>query len=128
MDWITMTDEVTPVRGYFETGEMVAYNNRYVISDLKIGELMVSKTTLRSASFGPGETNGHTHDDQDEVYIFLWGHGTMQLDGLTQDVGVGDTVVIPAGVFHKVANTHNYMDLIFVAVWAGARSPASLGT
>ncbi|CAF1407793.1 unnamed protein product, partial [Didymodactylos carnosus] len=47
---------------------------------------------------------GHTHDAE-EVYYFLSGKGTVNVDGVETDVGPGTSVWIPANAEHFCHNT-----------------------
>jgi mannose-6-phosphate isomerase-like protein (cupin superfamily) len=104
--------------GYDVGGQVVKQDDRYIVKDnTALERLVVSSTTLK-----PGkETNGHKHDDQEEVYHFVHGKGRMQLDDQTFDVYSGDIVLVKGGVFHKVFNT-DQTDMYFVCVFEGKRS------
>lgn len=52
-----------------------------------------------------GETEEHYHGVTEEIYLFTSGSGRMRLGDDESDVAVGDTVVIPPGVRHKLWNT-----------------------
>ena len=52
-----------------------------------------------------GETTLHRHLTFQEIYHFLEGEGIMTLGEESFSVKVGDSVLIPAGTPHKVANT-----------------------
>jgi mannose-6-phosphate isomerase-like protein (cupin superfamily) len=52
-----------------------------------------------------GETEEHHHGVTEEIYLFTSGSGRMRLGDDESDVTVGDTVVIPPGVRHKLWNT-----------------------
>jgi quercetin dioxygenase-like cupin family protein len=49
---------------------------------------------------GIGETRWHQHDDQDETFVVLDGHLTVQLRDQDVELNAGDLFVIPAGVEH----------------------------
>ena len=71
-----------------------------VIDNTNLKNLIVSKTVLH-----PGkETGGHSHSDQEEVYIFNKGSGKMKVGEKTYNVGQGSIILIPKGDFHKVWN------------------------
>jgi mannose-6-phosphate isomerase-like protein (cupin superfamily) len=46
----------------------------------------------------------HDHEDREQVYYFISGHGKMKLDGEIYDVREGDTVHIPAKIKHQLIN------------------------
>lgn len=49
-----------------------------------------------------GATDRHWHRDSEELYFILEGRGRMEIDGETQDVGVGDAILIPPGTWHQI--------------------------
>ena len=61
--------------------------------------------SLAEATVPPGgETIEHLHRTSEEIYRFVSGAGRMVLGGEAADVRAGDTVLIPAGVRHKLIN------------------------
>ena len=92
-------------------------DERYIVQDnTTLKNLVVSTTTLYQAS----QTNGHSHDGQEEVYIFTHGNGTMEIDNALFAVAAGDTILIEDGVFHKVYN--NGSDILkFTCIFDGKR-------
>ena len=61
--------------------------------------------SLAEATVPPGrETAAHFHRETEELYFFTAGSGRMRLGDEEQDVHVGDCVVIPPGVEHKLWN------------------------
>ena len=66
----------------------------------------VQRQSLAEATVQPGEaTLLHRHRNAEEIYHFLAGRGLMILGDECFDVGVGDTVLIPPGTPHRVANS-----------------------
>ena len=61
----------------------------------------------------------HSHAGQEEVYYFLKGFGEMELDDKKINVFVGDVVLIPDGVFHKVHAGRG--GLYFICIFNGKR-------
>jgi mannose-6-phosphate isomerase-like protein (cupin superfamily) len=101
------------------SGTIVKNNDTYsVIDNTSLNRLVVSKTILHPKK----ETGGHKHADQEEVYQFIHGHGTMQIDNTYFSVGPGDVVLIEDGAFHKVYNISTIDDLVFVCVFDGKRN------
>lgn len=100
-------------------GEVVKDNEIYILKDNKtLKNLVVSSTDLK-----PGQhTRGHKHEGQEEVYYFVSGTGTMELDDKTINVQGGDVVLIEDGVFHKVYNSSKSHTLYFVCVFDGKRN------
>ena len=99
--------------------KVVHSNETYnVIDNTNLNGLIVSKTELH-----PGKnTSGHNHSGQEEVYIFMKGEGKMVVGTNTYEVSVGDIIIIPDGAFHKVWNTSEEHDLVFVCVFDGKRN------
>lgn len=95
-------------------GEVIRNNETYVVEDNNALEhLTLSKTTLH-----PGkQTGGHYHDDQEEIYHFVYGTGTMQVGSSVFPVKAGDIVMIPKGDWHQVKNHSSTDPLIFVCVF-----------
>jgi len=99
-------------------GELIKDNQKYELYDNKLlKNLVLSKTRLRANQ----STNGHRHAGQEEVYIFIKGHGQMELDYRIFDVTEGDIVLVEDNVFHKVHNTGDYF-LDFICVFDGRRN------
>ena len=99
-------------------GETVKDNDVYTLKDNKFGNnLTLSSTFLRANQ----NTNGHTHEGQEEVYMFVSGEGEMEIDGKIFPVEEGDVVCIEDGEFHKVYNT-GHLGLYFVCVFDGGRN------
>ena len=98
-------------------GEVVKEDERYVVKDnTTLKNLVVSSTDLKPYK----STSGHKHEGQEEVYMFLEGSGTMELDDVTHNVEAGDTVLIEDGVFHRVHAGNE--ELYFVCVFDGRRN------
>jgi len=98
------------------------YNNvLYVVRDLHIDGLTLSLTELKPFK----STRGHSHDDIDEIYVFVCGSGYMQLgvDDIKETfaVGKGKVVLVRKGVFHRVMN-ESIVPLEFVSIFAKKRN------
>tara|TARA_R100000908_G_C3663543_1_gene89712 strand:- start:43 stop:375 length:333 start_codon:yes stop_codon:yes gene_type:complete len=89
-----------------------------LVDNTKLENLVVSKTILHPKK----NTNGHNHVGKEEVYHFVSGEGYIRVGDETTDVRGGDIVLIPDGWFHKVWNTSEIEDLIFVCVFEGKRN------
>lgn len=88
---------------------------RYDLFDLsdRLQHLTVSRTDLHAGK----STKGHKHDNQEEVYLFLEGEGSMEIDELTFDVEERDLVLIRAGRFHRIYNTMDSGDLRVLCIF-----------
>lgn len=61
---------------------------------------------LNEVYVAPGETIAtHKHEDMEEVFYFLEGEGTMQLEDEIQPVSAGDCLIVPMQVTHVLTNT-----------------------
>lgn len=104
-------------------GALVKDTSQYTLRDNKIlNNLVLSSTKL----YGGQQTNGHTHDGQEEVYFFTKGQGEMIIREKGQmdcrfEVKEGDVVIIPDGAFHQVINT-GHLGLFFICVFDGDRN------
>ena len=98
-------------------GSVVKQDDRYIVTDNKFGNnLVISSTRL----FAHKETSGHSHDGQEEVYVFTSGTGIMQINDHKFEVNKGDVIPVPDGAFHRVFNESDEL-LEFAAVFNGER-------
>ena len=98
-------------------GEVVKDNDTYLLKDNKtLNNLVLSSTRMKPNQ----STRGHSHVGQEEVYMFINGHGTMELDDKTLTVNPGDCILIEDGVFHRVHS--NEQGCYFVCVFDGKRN------
>ncbi len=83
------------------SGDIVKDNDTYILTDNNyLNNLTYSRTFLK-----PGQkTNGHSHDNEEEVYIFTEGQALMQIDTEYHHASKGDVFLIKAGEFHRVFN------------------------
>jgi len=100
-------------------GEVVKDNETYVLKDNKtLKNLVLSSTDLK-----PGQqTRGHSHPGQEEVYHFISGKGSIQIDNDLYNASAGDIFLIPDGAFHKVFNGSESENLYFICVFDGKRN------
>ena len=98
--------------------KILKQNETYTLLDnTSLKNLVASKTILH-----PGKnTTGHNHPGQEEVYHFISGTGYIVVGDKEISVEAGDIVLIPDAFFHKVWNTSEIEDLIFVCVFDGKR-------
>lgn len=63
------------------------------------------RMAMSLVSVRPGDAvPEHVHHDEEQVYYFLRGHGTLTLGGQRHAVGPGHAVYIPLGTSHGVSN------------------------
>ena len=95
-----------------------------VIDNHYLDPLTISKTVLHNGK----STSGHSHDDQEEIYIFLEGTGFIRIgddDEHSTDfpAQAGDVFSILAGQSHRVINIEylGTSDLTFYSIYPGRR-------
>jgi len=89
------------IKEYKQLAKLIRDNEFYRIYDLpELKHLNISLTEL----YPQKSTTGHSHEDVDEVYIFIDGKGTMEVGKKTIKVKAGDIVPVKAGAFHRVHN------------------------
>ena len=98
-------------------GDVIKMDERYTVKDNQLlNNLILSSTDLKPTK----STSGHSHPGQEEVYIFVRGSGTMELDDEKFIVKEGDTVLVEDGRYHRV---HAGPDgCYFIGVFDGKRS------
>jgi len=80
-------------------GDIVKDTDVYLLKDnTTLKNLVLSSTRLKPNK----STRGHKHDGCEEVYYFINGSGTMELDEKIIMVDPGDVVLVEDGVFHRV--------------------------
>lgn len=89
------------IREYKQLANLIRDNDTYKVYDLLILEnFNISLTEL----YQNKSTGGHSHDNIDEVYVFIDGNGTMEIGPKTFKVKSGDLALVPKGNFHRVRN------------------------
>lgn len=116
-DFSSSTLKTAVVKNQEKPKNIVKDNSQYLLTDENMTDLVLSKTILKPTQ----ETNGHSHDDKEEVYIFESGSGIIIIGDNHFGVYPGLTKTIKFGEFHKVINSSNSEDLVFHAVFAGRR-------
>ncbi len=54
----------------------------------------------------PGASIGeHKHEDDEEIYVVLYGRGVMKIDGVATNMGPGDICLTRAGHSHDLTNS-----------------------
>lgn len=76
-------------------------------NDLFRREVTTSKfSQVVLMSIDPGDEIGEeTHDDVDQVLVFVEGQGEAVLEGLSKPVVPNELVFVPAGTLHNFINT-----------------------
>ena len=98
-------------------GSIVKSDDRYIVKDNNsLNNLILSSTSLNSNK----STSGHKHEGQEEIYFFIRGDATMQIDDDHFDVTQGDIVLIEDGKFHRVFAKDK--GCYFVCVFDGRRN------
>lgn len=86
---------------YKQFAKLIRDNELYKVYDLpELKNLNVSLTELNPQK----STTGHSHDDAEEIHVFIGGEGEMEVADKTIKVKGGDIVLIKAGDFHRVHN------------------------
>ncbi len=89
---------------YKKVANLIRDNDIYKVYDLStLKHLQVSLTELNPQK----STTGHSHDNAEEVYVFVNGEGTMEVGSENIKVKSGGLVLVPKGKFHKVHNHSN---------------------
>ena len=99
--------------------EQIHGNETYdVFDNTYLENLTISKTVLHVGK----STRGHSHDKQDEIYIFVDGCGMMFVGEERLHIQADEVVSVRAGLFHQVIN-HSYAtsDLVFYSIYPGQR-------
>lgn len=69
-----------------------------------------------------GEVGEEVHQDTDQVFVFLDGHGEAVLDGATSVVVTNDLVFVRAGTRHNIVNTGS-APLRLITIYAPPEHP-----
>ena len=95
-------------------GEIVKDNETYVLEDNNFLEHMtLSRTVLK-----PGmSTRGHSHESQEEVYIFTEGEAFMIIGEIHYHAAKDDVFLIQKGQFHRFLNKSEFSDCAFTCVF-----------
>ena len=95
-------------------GNIVKDNDTYILTDNNyLNNLTYSRTFLK-----PGKkTNGHSHEDEEEVYIFTQGQALMQIDDEYHHAKLDDVFLIKAGQFHRVFNKSEIHPCAFTCIF-----------
>ena len=70
---------------------------------LDLSNAPVEKQSLAEAVVpAGGATDRHYHKLSEEFYFVLNGKAMMEIEGVTQEIGEGGAVLIPAGAWHQI--------------------------
>ena len=59
---------------------------------------------IARAMLQPGRAyEAHAHDDHEEIYLILSGHGSITIDGVCSPIRDGDAIYIAPGEKHSIA-------------------------
>lgn len=95
-------------------GEEIKNNDTYIITDNShLDHLTISRTLLKEGQM----TKGHSHDSQEEVYIFTQGEALMQIGEVYHHAKTGDTFLIRSGEFHRVFNKSDVTTCAFTCIF-----------
>ena len=97
---------------------VVKEDERYIVTDNDTLKNLVTSITKLNPHHS---TSGHSHSDQEEVYIFRSGKGEIEINERRFPIKEGDIIFIEDGDFHRVHNTSDET-LEFVCVFDGVRS------
>ena len=91
------------IRALEEQAPFTTKDGSTIRSILDLSNAPVEKQSLAEASVpAGGATERHWHKLSEEFYFILEGTGSMEINGETRDVGVGDAILIPAGAWHQI--------------------------
>lgn len=101
------------IEEYKQQAKLIRDNEIYKVYDLsELKNLSTSLTEL----YPQKSTTGHSHDNADEVYIFIDGEGMIEVGKQSFKVKGGDIILVPRGDFHKVHNQKE-KNLVFLNVF-----------
>jgi mannose-6-phosphate isomerase-like protein (cupin superfamily) len=90
------------------------------------GDLGSRNLTITWVNVPPGaEQRAHSHEDAEQVYVIVRGHGRMQVAGDVEEVGEGDLIFIPPATPHGIVND-GAETLVYVAAASPPVSMAEL--
>jgi len=110
--WLLFMDYAWSSEGFIlKAGQGEALQNGIVVkaspnrgTDVSI---LVEQTFQRG-----GTTTLHLHEQGEELFYVVAGHGAATLRDTTEHIGPGDVIVVPAGEVHRISNLDNDEPLI----------------
>ncbi len=95
-------------------GVVIKDNETYTLKDNNY----LSNLTYSSTFLKPGQnTKGHSHEKEEEVYIFTQGLALMQIDNEFHHAKQDDVFLIKAGQFHRVFNKSEMHPCSFTCIF-----------
>lgn len=61
-----------------------------------------------------GSTGLHLHEQGDELFYVVSGHGSATLGDVESDIAPGDVIFVPVGSIHRIRNLDNEVPLVVV--------------
>ena len=85
---------------------------------LTVGQFGSQNLSITWVEGEPGsEQDGHSHSNEEQVYVVIQGRGLMRVGADAQEVGPGTLVFIPKGLAHSIRNVGTEK-LIYVSATA----------
>lgn len=98
------------------------YSSKMLIDESNTGSIGIhlNHGVLKKAC----EISEHVHPHPyDEVYYVLSGQAVLEIDGKSTTIGKNMVVFIPARAQHKLMNTSQTEDFVFLTIWPGTPEP-----
>lgn len=96
------------IRPISEQAPFTTKDGSTIRSILDAANAPVTNQSLAEATVPEGTaTERHYHKKSEEFYFILDGSGTMEIDGDSKPVTVGDAVLIPPGAWHQITATQS---------------------
>lgn len=95
-------------------GEIIKDDETYILEDNNhLDHMTLSRTVLK-----PGKsTRGHSHESQEEIYIFTDGEAFMIIGDEHHHAKRNDVFLIPKGKFHQVLNKSEFAVCAFTCIF-----------
>lgn len=102
--------------GRLEDAITILDNDVYAIKDLFLRNSrgVIIHTVSATALHPRRNTTGHSHNENNELYIIFQGQGIINVEGEPFFVDPGVYVIVEKGRWHQVINTESTTDLVFV--------------
>jgi len=94
------------IRPISEQAPFTTKDGSTIRSILDAANAPVANQSLAEATVPEGTaTERHYHKKSEEFYFILDGSGTMEINGESNIVHVGDAILIPPGAWHQITAT-----------------------